>query len=520
MSWRLRAMNYARKIEKSSVLFSCCSGYNFYFPVNRRPCEVFGKSKNIIQHIKTEEYFYITEFPEDLNTDLELNYWIELIRKPADLKHYIWPVDVISLSEHLNVVKYALVFPIRALPIFETITTLLSNDMQMGWELPWVKKFAANLLDAWCQFDSSKYAYHEFSVDNMFYQHENYNVMFDFSFSTQKVEGLYSTRYVNKNRVTPDYADSYFYLENRKSLMDLASDYYSIAVILFKLLVGRLPYQGKVMEHEPNANELEHNNWMEVYHKNTYFIFDERDDTNHIGGDTGFAKDELFVERWNGLPDHVKNMFHNVFQTANVLRSADELIFYSPHEWRDALFGVGKDIKIVYRDNTFNQAASPNCQKERERIIPEQETADLASQGKKLSETVSINLTEVAPEFDGSEERIEKLCEFIGILKQRQRQKMQGFHDVILLKIPQSQKIVAIKVVREITGLSLAAIMELVDNTPAPIAQGISETLAKKIQAELTVVHVETKLSANTKHNDQIENEIVSRMQGHWQGKV
>ncbi|GFH42504.1 hypothetical protein Hs30E_10550 [Lactococcus hodotermopsidis] len=342
-------MNYAKKIEEASMLYSCCSGYNFYFSANRRSYEVFGKSKNIIQHVKTEALFYVTEFPDDLNNDIELSYWVELIRKPVDLKHYIWPVDVIILDEQPEKTQYALVFPIRALPIFETIATLLSNDMQAGWNMPWVKKFVPNLLDAWCRFDDSKYAYHEFSGLNMFYQKENYNVMFDFSFSTQRVVGLFSTRHVNKKRVNPDYADSYYYMDGRKSLMDLASDYYSIAVILFKLLVGRLPYQGKVMEHEPNANELEHNSWVRVYHKNAYFIFDERDDTNHIGGETGFAKDELFVDRWNELPQHIRNMFHNVFQTANVMRSTDELIFYSPREWKEALLGDEHEVQLVYR---------------------------------------------------------------------------------------------------------------------------------------------------------------------------
>jgi hypothetical protein len=343
-------LNYAKKIENAAVLYSCCSGYNFYFPVSHRPREVFGKSKKIIQHVKTEEVFYITEFPDDLNNDIELNYWVELIRKPVDLKHYIWPVDVIITDETPKKTTYALVFPIRALPAFENITTLLSNDMQAGWDKAWVKMFVSNLLDAWCNFDDSKYAYHEFSGGNMFYQKENYNVMFDFSFSTQRVDDLFGTRHVSEKRVMPDYADSYYYTDSRKSLMDLASDYYSIAVILFKLLVGRLPYQGKVMEHEPNATELEHDSWVRVYHKNAYFIFDERDDTNRIGGETGFAKDEMYVERWNALPRHIRHMFHNVFQTANVMRSADNLIFYSPKQWKEALYGGdAQEVPLNYR---------------------------------------------------------------------------------------------------------------------------------------------------------------------------
>ena len=362
-------MNYAKKIDAAPVLYSCCSGHNFYFSDDLRQHEVFGKPKRIIEHVKTGLPFYVTPFPDDLNNDFELEYWVELIRKPVILKHFIWPVDVIALPTEDGRDRYALVFPIRALVEFESVETLLSDntqqaakhDVRMGWDKKWVKEFVSELLLAWCHFDDSNYAYHEFSVENIFRQKDKHNVLFDFSFSTQKAEDLYSTRFVNKKRINPDYADSFYYLDERESLMDMASNYYSIAVVLFKLLIGRLPYQGKVMTGEPNETEGEHKNWIKIYHKRTYFIFDEKDHTNRIGGETGFANDDTYVERWNELPQHVRNMFHNVFQAANVLRRADELIFYSPKQWKEALFGEVKDVALVYREV---KAAPPKPVKE------------------------------------------------------------------------------------------------------------------------------------------------------------
>jgi len=171
----------------------------------------------------------------------------------------------------------------------------------------------------------------------MFFRKNDFRVMFDFSFSIQRASSLYDAWHVSPERVAPDFADSYYYNDARKSKMDLASDYYSIAVILFKLLVGKLPYHGKVMEHEPDCGALEHSNWMGVYHKNTYFIFDPEDDTNHIGGETGFANDEAFVDRWNSLPGRTRGMFIDVFRASNVQRSAGNLVFYPPWEWREAL---------------------------------------------------------------------------------------------------------------------------------------------------------------------------------------
>jgi large subunit ribosomal protein L7/L12 len=486
------------------MLYSCCSGYNFYFADNRRPYEVFHKNKNILQHVKTEKYFYSTPFPDDLNNDAELTDWVALIRKPVDLKHYIWPVDVVALYDPSGRPRYALVFPIRALPVFESISALLANDLHAGWQRPWVKKFVENLLEAWCRFDDSRYAYHEFSLDNMFYQKETFATMFDFSFSTQKVASLYDTRPVSKKRITPDYADSYYYVDTRNSLMDLASDYYSIAVILFKLLVGRLPYQGKVMEHEPNANEQEHKNWLRIYHKNTYFIFDQRDETNHIGGETGFAKDETFVDRWNELPESVRNMFHNVFQTANVLRTADNLHFYSPHAWRDALFGAAPPrVELDDRVGGATPVAADT---------PPAET-----------ETLTSEKSEGAPEEAPPEAAAESGAKAAPDAAEAQAPPPRSpdrYFDVVLETVAASDKIVTIKILRDITGLGLATAKKLVDSVPSPVVQGVSEKLARQIQAELNLVSAETRLYANTKRDEQLETDVSQRMQGHWQNKA
>lgn len=374
------SLNYARKMENTPVLYSLCSGYNFYIQSHHQKYEIFGKSKNVVQHIKTGELFYVTEFPEKLIKKFTLNYWIGLIRKPVDLKHFIWPVDIIQIDDD----KYALVFPLRALPVFDNFTQVLSNDLQLGWNMPWVKQLTSNFLRALSNFSAQKYAYHEFSDSNMFFRKDNYEVMFDFSFSTQRIKSLFDSQYVDPKRITPDYADSYYYSEHRHNLMDLASDYYSVAVILFKLLVGRLPYQGTVMEPEPNSTAQEHSNWLKVYHNNTYFIFDERDETNHIGGETGFAKDEIFVERWEALPTHVRNMFHNVFQNANVLRSANDLIFYTPQQWYSALFEDWSSVELVYRTA---DAAKPSVSKKEE--TPKAENANDSPNTQRQEVTVS-----------------------------------------------------------------------------------------------------------------------------------
>ena len=513
-------MNYINGFENAPILYSCCSGYNFYFSDGNQTREVFNKRKRIIRHVKTGAYFYITPFPDDLNSNFELDYWTQLIQNPVDFKHYIWPVDVVALpTDDGEAKKYALVFALRAMPVFETISGLFSDDKQVYWsdsntnnmrfggDKKWVQDLTFNLLNAWCHFDDSNYAYHEFSFDNIFYRSENYDVMFDFSFSTQKTDELYKTHYVNKKRIVPDFADSYYYLENRYSLMDLASDYYSMAVILFKLLIGRLPYHGKVMANEPNSDKGEHKNWLKIYHKNTYFIFDEKDYTNRIGGEKGFASDEVFVDRWNNLPIHIRNMFHNVFQNANVLRTADELIFYSPKQWKEALFGEPLDVELSYR------AAGTQFEQP---IVASSLAEDIQEETAPASAVV-----EDKPEsVDKNPKKRKNIAEnLVNVIKSKFTEVAEsaGYHDVIITEVPQSGR--GIEVVNEITGLGLASVKELFENTPCPIAQGISAHMAEQLQNELALVEVKTLLSANSQHNEQIEGRITERMQGRWRSK-
>ena len=58
----------------------------------------------------------------------------------------------------------------------------------------------------------------------------------------------------------------------------------------------------------------------------------------------------------------------------------------------------------------------------------------------------------------------------------------------VILTAAGDQKIKAIKVVREITGLGLKEAKELVDNTPKAIKEGVSKEEAEEIKAKLEEV--------------------------------
>lgn len=486
--------------ERIRFLYSLSSGYNFYELASHEKYTIFGKAKSVIRHIKTGDLFYITEFSGERAKRFNVNSWISLLRKPVDLQHFIWPVDIISWQDN-NTTEYALVFPLRAMPTFSKLSDVLSDDEHLGWRQGWVKELVADFLNAWSNFDFSGYAYHEFSEQNMFYHSKTHNVMFDFSFSTHKAKSIYSAQYVSPSNITPEYADSFYYTEDRHSEMDLASDYYSIAVILFKLLIGRLPYQGTVMEHEPDTTPKEHENWLRIYHKNPYFIFDEQDETNRIGGDSGFAKDEIFVERWNELPKHVRNMFHNVFQTANVMRTAGLLMFYSPEQWRDALFGDTNDIPLVYRETRQQD------------ITADDTTIELHKQSSQNRTFIDATRRETGTRArekrnSGSNSRQNNKSNF--------QPSTSDYYNVVITGVPVTGKIIAIKVVKDITGASLTTVKQFIEAVPTTIAQGITLELAQKVQKELSSASIVSELRHNQKFNARLEDEISQRLANHW----
>ena len=58
----------------------------------------------------------------------------------------------------------------------------------------------------------------------------------------------------------------------------------------------------------------------------------------------------------------------------------------------------------------------------------------------------------------------------------------------VILTAAGDQKIKAIKVVREITGLGLKEAKELVDNTPKAVKEGVSKEEAEEVKAKLEEV--------------------------------
>jgi hypothetical protein len=279
-----------------------------------------------LRHGKNSKIFYTKPMPIEFSNEFDKTHWVKIIRRDYDIKNYLTPGDVVELGKN----KYALLFEYKDnLDGYKPLELLLSNmAMDKVFRLKDRQNItlAQNLIETWRGFHKEKILYHEFSFENMFFN-KKLDVLFDYSFSACE-----SPARVPANRINPDYTDVYYY--QRKSLeMDAISNYFTMAVILFRILVGIMPYQGRLLEGVHNITRMEHFDWIRKYHHNPVFIFDKNEDLNRI---SSTANPERYQERWDNLPPLARGMFAAVFNTDNALR-IKEPVFYTPDDWTNVL---------------------------------------------------------------------------------------------------------------------------------------------------------------------------------------
>jgi hypothetical protein len=309
-------------------LFSIISSFDVYHADRDRFSSrlmLFGKEAIRLSHARNGRPFYTRPLPGEHQVNFDKEKWVKLIKANPNIENYLWPIDIVELGKN----RYALLFPLRDdLGGYESMECMLSNlafDAH-SWNCGSSVVLCKNLIEAWCRLEDSGYLYHEFSFDNMFCNMDN-DVMFNFSFSTHKGEAK-----VLLNRIHPDYIDVYYY-QMKTPKMDKISNYFSMAVILFRLLIGILPYQGRLLEGVHNITKSDHKEWIKKYHQNTIFIFDKDEQVNRI---SSTSNPEMYEQRWERLSPLARGMFHSVFTTDNALRKNTPK-FYTPHDWKNIL---------------------------------------------------------------------------------------------------------------------------------------------------------------------------------------
>ncbi len=351
-------MSESIPIYKDNILYSMLSGHNFY-----KISELYNtnnKTKHINAfHVKDNVFTDIRIVDNvNLNTNISIDLWRRYISNPPGTANILWPIDIVDISTKQTKSSslcgtYGLVFSKNKLILKneKLLKELVYDDVQLDWREKHIQNLIKSLLNELKLIYDFGYSLVSFDCRKISYGYDEskeLKVLFDFSFSTVKLDQYdsYHNQKFLANDICVDFIPPWFKRDNvdkdykKRDKANISAEYYSIAAILFRLMIGRMPYQGKLMSKFADAgylmtleeNEEAHINLMEKYIENPIFIFDKNDDSNHIGD---IGDDDMYVERWESLNTDVQNMFLHTF-SKDILENHQRKL-YTISDWICAL---------------------------------------------------------------------------------------------------------------------------------------------------------------------------------------
>ena len=311
----------------NNIVFSSISGYNYY-----------------TIHSKNNDFYIANHFIDGIDVEIKFSEniydekkWRHFLEFPTDIQNILWPIDIVECCDQDKVYK-GLVFRRRAFPKMELIKKLVYNDQLLDWRKNNIQKIVINILKICVSLQKSGYAYHNYNFEHIFYNPQNMQVLFDFIPSITRIHNdIYYTEEVSFEDFGIECLPPWMKV-NENNYMDLVSDYYSITVLIFRLMIGRMPYQGRLMDAYGqkmmnllmDKDKLNHEIMFKEYLSHPIFIFENSEHENTIGDMTN---EERFVERWETLPECVKTMFTDVLSQKNIEQKNERRKVYSPEEW-------------------------------------------------------------------------------------------------------------------------------------------------------------------------------------------
>ncbi len=317
-----------RDTELNAMLFSSLSGYNIYVP---------SKYDNAMIHTLSNTEVTVEPISKITQAEIDVK-WRDLICMPIDIQHITWPIDVVEIDNHVS----GLVFRKRAFPPMEPLKKLLYLSDLLDWQREKTRRVMKNLLTVFHEIHQGGYLYRAFDMNHIFYAEATGEVLVDFSLAIcqNRQKSLWMS--IPPETVAIEFLPPWVPFTN-PTAMTLEDDLYAVAAMLFRLMIGRMPYQGRLMDGQGDimdpmrdVDPSDHIRMFEHYHDNPVFIFDPKDTSNSIGLVTS---EEKFKERWKALPPSIQQMFLQVFSKENL--TAETKTVFSAQAWLKALTDAG-----------------------------------------------------------------------------------------------------------------------------------------------------------------------------------
>ncbi len=337
----MEAAEGIRQLQNSRhVEFSAISGYNFYRLPQREQPEgsvpaLHGPSKTAVTLARVAE-----GSAADIARQLEAH--LPFLYRPVSSPSFEWPLDLVeSQRPDGRRVLYG-VFPRRGFPGYAPIRQILyqrKDSPALDWRNPETTRLCRSLLTELAALDRAGYIYRDFNIDRILCEKQTGRVIFRYTPQIRQKGNLGGERDVDPRQIAVEFAPPYLFGREFQGSLPPQGDYYSTAAILFRLMIGRLPYEGRglssfgdVFEPTRDVDALQHQNYFQHYHQYPVFIFDETDDSNRLGP---MEENDLPRERWEKLPQRLKAMFRQSLCRESAERLSTKRL-YSPSQWLEA----------------------------------------------------------------------------------------------------------------------------------------------------------------------------------------
>lgn len=292
------------------------------------------------------------------------------IQNPPDRSLILWPSDMILLAEDspaqtdfraANVydelrlpppegsADYGLLFPYRDYPPAEPLDYLLSRVERSGghgWQNAHVRSIAMHLAETLQGLNQSRYYFFDFTPSRMLVD-ENEGVFLDYSpLVIPRWELSSGNAALREENLT--LRPSMYPLEFAEPALvegvcrqaDERMQNYSLAAFLFWLFFGAYAYDGRLLEHYPDRDAMEHYTKFRQYHKKPVFVFDPDDLSNRLGA-ADLESDQGAIQLWEAAPQRLKDTFLSVLREDNATRSSPTDRCLKPGQWLQLFASLG-----------------------------------------------------------------------------------------------------------------------------------------------------------------------------------
>lgn len=280
----------------------------------------------------TKESFYMKRTD---CSDLQAERCCDRILRPPRRSDILWPCDMVELTPEqqarctlfaeLNYTERqisaaerpgnrGLLFPYGGYPPMTGGLRRLTQIRQANWQNPEVRRLAFEIACALDRVNRCGYLYLDLHFSRFFFR-EDQQVYLDYSnliYTFRETERTDAEKIcAAKPGAYPiEFADPSIVQGIRKT-MDEHAQNYSLCAMLFYLLFGQYPYDGRLLTGYVDDSPQTHYVKFRDYHKMPVFIFDPEDRQNALGA---FDEEQQVIALWEQCPEMLRKRFMNTLR--------------------------------------------------------------------------------------------------------------------------------------------------------------------------------------------------------------